>query len=167
MINDTSFSNFISPMDFSIEAGSWALADGSGYIYRARTAADATFSAYIPIRVWGNAAYRKGSLLNSIDVWYRIVTADCDDFATVELFKEIMYIQDASPSGALVTTTCDALHDTAAKRKAIGIHKMTISLAIPTWIDKEDFYYLKLYVDCAATTSFRFYGARANFTLRA
>ena len=166
-VHDTHMSEFIPPSDFQMSAGTWAMAVASNVVSRDRSAADAAFTALIPIRVPSNASDKKGAMLKSIDVWYAIGTAAADDFATVELEKMIMGVDDVAPTGAAVTCTIDAGHDSAAERLAVDTdHCMTVTLATPAWVDDGDVYWLQLVVDCAATTVFKFFGARANYTLR-
>jgi hypothetical protein len=165
-VHDTQMSHFIPPNMFATPVGTWTLAEASNLITLAKTAGDEAFTTLIPIRIEGNAAALKGLLLKSIDVWYKISTAAADDFATVELEK-VTFTDAAAPTGAAVTVTLDTLHDTAGKRKANNlVGKMTITLTTPEWVDQNVAFYLKLVVDCAATTVFTFYGARANYTLR-
>ncbi len=165
--HDTHFSQFISPAQFSHSAGTWTVSLASNVVKSARTAADASFTTLIPIPLPSNASALKGSRLKSIDVYYTIGTAACDDFATVELEKVTLPAATASaPTGAAVTTTLDADHDTAAERLAVASHKMTVTLSTPVWIDDDEAFYLELVVDAAATTVFTFWGARANFDVR-
>ena len=166
-VHDTHMSEFIPPSDFQMSAGTWAMAVASNVVSRDRSAADAAFTALIPIRVPSNASDKKGAMLKSIDVWYAIGTAAADDFATVELEKMIMGVDDVAPTGAAIDITLDTGHDSAAERLAVDTdHCMTVTLATPAWVDDGDVYWLQLVVDCAATTVFKFFGARANYTLR-
>jgi len=166
-VNDTHMARFIPPSDFEFSAGTWAPAIASNVVSMDRSAADASFTALIPIRLDGNSSGLKGCRLASIDVWYSIGTAAADDFATVELEKMVLSADDTAPSGSAVATTCDGGHDTAAERLAVdGDHCLTVTLTTPAWVDDGDCYWLQLVVDCAATTVFKFFGARANFTLR-
>lgn len=166
-VNDTHMSQFIPPSEFQMSAGTWAMAVASNVVSRDRTAADAAFTALIPIPVPSNAIAYKGAKLKSIDVWYSIGTAAADDFATVELEKMVLGADDVAPSGAAVATTPDTGHDTAAERLAVDSdHCMTVTLDDPAWLDDGDAYWLQLVVDCAATTVFKFFGARANYELR-
>lgn len=166
-VHDTHMARFIPPTDFNFSAGTWAAAISSNVVSMDRSAADAAFTALIPIQVDSNSVALKGSKLASIDVWYSIGTADADDFATVELEKVVLSADDTAPAGSAVDTTCDGGHDSAAERKAQDSdHCMTVSLDTPAWVDDGDFYWLQLVVDCAAGTVFKFFGARANFTLR-
>jgi len=74
---------------------------------------------------------------------------------------------DTVVAGAAVDTTPDAGHDTAAERLAVDTdHCMTVTIDDPAFIDDAEAFWLKLVVDCAATTVFTFYGARANYDLR-
>ena len=71
-----------------------------------------------------------------------------------------------SKTGAAATTTCDSAHNTAALRKALGDHTMTVTLTTPVWIGANDAYALYLLIDCAAGTVLTFKGARCNYTER-
>lgn len=166
-VHDTHMSQFISPAEFEMSAGTWTVAESSNIVSRARSAADAAFTALIPILPPSNASANKGAKLKSIDVFYAIGTGAADDFATVELEKMVLSPDDTVVSGAAVDVTLDAGHDSAAERLAVDTdHCMTITLDNPAWIDDGDCYWLKLVVDCAANTVFTFYGARANYDLR-
>lgn len=167
MIHNTHMSQFIPPSAISKSAGTWTPSVASNVPLEARGAADAAFTLLIPIRLEQNANYRNGAKLKSIDVYYQIGTAAADDFATVELEKVAWPAATGSaPTGAAVTMTCDAGHDTAAERLAVAAHKMTVTLTTPEWMDDDYAYTLQLVVDAAATTVFTLYGARANFELR-
>jgi len=165
-IHDVNMTQWINPGDFEITVGTWVLSESANLVKRAKDAADEVFTALIPITMPSNAIAKKGAKLESIDIWYKIATTLCDDFATVELEKVTLPATGVAAAGAAVTTTEDADHDIAAERKAIGDHTMTVNLSTPAWLDDGDAYWLKLVVDCAVGTVFTFFGARANFTLR-
>jgi len=86
-VNDTHMSQFISPAEFEMSAGTWTVAEASNVISRARTAGDASFTALIPVPLPSNDSVQKGAKLKSIDVFYAIGTAAADDFATLSLKK--------------------------------------------------------------------------------
>ncbi len=166
-VNDTQMRQFIPPFMCGKTAGTWTPTIASNVVSDNRTAADASFTLLIPIFLPSNAADLKGAYLTAIDVWYTIATAAADDFATVELEKMTLPASGSAVTGEALTVTIDTAHDTAAERKAAGdAHKMTVTLSTPEWIDEDEVLYLQLVVDAAATTAFKFYGARANFTLR-
>jgi len=166
-VHDTHMSKFVHPGEFLFSAGTWTPADSNNVVSISRGAADAAFTAYIPVPLPSNDSALKGSKLKSIDVYYAIGTAAADDFATVELEKMTLGADDTAITGAAVTTTCDAGHDTAAERKSVDTdHVMTVTLTTPEWMDDAAAYVLKLVVDCAATTVFTFFGARANYDFR-
>jgi hypothetical protein len=165
-VQDTAMSKFISPDKFKIAVGTWTFSEASNVCKNVKTAGDEAFTALIPIEIESNSVALKGAYLKSIDVWYKISTAAADAFETVELEK-VTFTDGAAPTGAALATTPDALHDSSAKRLANNIDDiMTITLDTPEWVDHNVAYYLKLVVDCAATTVFTFFGARANYTLR-
>jgi len=165
-MNNISFSQFIPPSQVSKSAGTWTPTLASNVLYERRTAADASFSLYIPIRIMGNSVALQGCKLSSVEVIFNITTAAADDFATVELEKCSMSAAGVV-TGAAVTITQDTGNDTAAERKATGTHRMTVTLTTPEWVDNDVYYVLVLTVDAAAGTVFDLYGAIANFTLRA
>ena len=166
-VHDTSLYAWIGPNLFGMSAGTWTLTQASNVTSVNRTAADASFNTSVPILLPSSATASHGAYLESIDVFYSIATAACDDFATVELEKATLPAATGSaPTAAAVTTTQDTGHDTAAERKAVAEHKMTVTLSTPAWIDDGEAYNLWMVVDAAATTVFKWYGARAHFTLR-
>ena len=166
-VQDTHMSKFISALLFQFSAGTWTPTIGSNVVSMVRTQADASFTALIPLQVESNASALKGVKIKSVDVFYAIATAAADDFATVELEKMTLGADDTAITGAAVTGTCDAGHDSAAERKAVDTdHVLTFTITTPAWSDDGDAYVLELIVDCAATTVFTFFGARVNYDLR-
>ena len=167
---DTQFSQFIPPGAIQKTLGTWTPTIASNLPCDVRTAAAAATTLLIPILAPSNAVALKGARLKSIDVFYKIATAALTDFATVELEKVTLPVPAAATgtafTGAAVTTTQDAFHNTAALRKAIGDHTMTITITTPAWIDDNDAYVLQCVLDCAATSVVTIYGARANYDLR-
>lgn len=164
--HDTNMSQWIFANEAKITAGTWTPTLASNVLSEVRTANDSAFTAYVPIKIPSNSKALKGAMLKTIDVYYKIGTAAADDFATVELERMTAPINTVIPTGAAVTITVDALHDTAAERYAVAEHKMTITITTPTWTDDDQYYVLTLIVDNAATTVFTLYGVRANYTLR-
>ena len=166
-VHDTNMRMFINPATFEHSAGTWTISEAANIMKSARTAADAAFTTLIPIPIPSNHSALKGCKLKSIDVFYAIGTAACDDFATVELEKMTLGVDDTAVTGAAVTTTCDAGHDLAAERLAVDTdHVMTVTITAPAWIDDGEAYFLKMVIDAAATSVVTFFGARANYTLR-
>ena len=81
-----------------------------------------------PLNLPGSEVGLQGAMISSIDVWYRIGTAAATDFATVEVDKIAL---EAANSGALRNQSCDhagCQSDTAAKRKAVEDHQMTVTI---------------------------------------
>ena len=165
-VHDTHMSMFIPPAAIGKTAGTWTPAIASNVASEARGAADASFTLNIPVLVPSNSEALKGAKLKSIDVYYKIGTAAADDFATVELSKMTLPVTGEAVSGEAIETTEDADHDTAAERKTVDDHTMTVTLTTPVWVDDNDAYVLTLVVDAAATTVFTLFGAKANFELR-
>lgn len=166
-VHDTHMSRFISPAGFMFSAGVWTPGEAANVVSITRAAADAAFVALVPLPLLSNEAALKGSRLKSVDVYYAIGVAAADDFATVELEKMYLGMDDTAISGTAIPISLDAGHDTAAERKAVDTdHVMTVTLNEPAWMDDAAAYALKMAVDCAATTVFTFFGARVNFDFR-
>lgn len=165
MIDNKHMSEFIPPSKIGKTAGTWTPAVAANVASEARTAAAAAFTLLIPIKLPQNANYRNGARLKSIDVFYKIGTADGTGF-TLALNKITLPADGSAPTGVAVTTTEDSNHDTEAKRYVQEDHTMTVTITTPEWMDDSYAYVLSLVVTAAAGTVFTLYGARANFDLR-
>lgn len=165
-VNTTDNSKFIPPTLIAKTAGTWTPAIASDVVSEARTAAAATFDLLIPLNLPGSEVGLQGAMISSIDVWYRIGTAAATDFATVEVDKIALGAQTVAPSGTNPAITLDANHNTAAKRKAVEDHQMTVTITDPVFVEKDTAWYLHLGVSAAAGTVFTLYGAQVNYTLR-
>lgn len=165
-VHDTHMSQFIPPGSILKTAGTWTAGVSSNVVSEVRSVADAGFTLLVPALLPGNASAFKGARLKAVQVFYKIATAAADDFASVELGKVNLPADGSAPTGAAVSITLDAGHDTAAERKAVGDHTLTASLVTPAWLAEGDACWLALVVDAAATTAFTLYGARAEYELR-
>jgi hypothetical protein len=163
---DTHMTQFIPPMAVGLSAGTWTLSIAANVVKAARTANASAFTALVPVRIPANASPLKGCRVQSVDVYYKILTADATGFA-VTLEKMTLPLNTAAPSGASVSgITFDTNHNTESKRGAQAEHKMTVTVDSPAWLDDDDACYLALVVTCAASTVFTLYGARINYDLR-
>lgn len=165
-VNVTDITKFIPPSKILKTAGTWTPAINSNVISEARSAADASTTLLIPIALDGSNVALQGAKLQSVDVWYKIGTAAADDFATVAASKVTLAADTVAVSGAALTVTIDAAHDTAAERKTVADHKMTITFSSPAFLEDNEAIWISLVIDCAATTVLTIYGAQANFDLR-
>jgi hypothetical protein len=112
-----------------------------------------------------------GSLLKSIELMYEVANGDCDDVATVEIYKDTLSPTAASGSGtintaAAVSSTIDAGHNTDAERLAQDEHRMIVTLDTPVWIDNDATFHLEVIVKADDDTEVNIYGAIINYTLR-
>ncbi len=165
-VTDLHASQFIAPNQFAFTLGTWTPTIASNVVSMVRAAAAAACTVLIPILIPGNASGFKGSRLKSIDVWYTIGTADLTDFATVELEKLTLPANAVAPTGAAVTTTCDAAHNTAALRKAQQNAMMTVTITTPEWVLDAAAYVLSLVLNCATTSVVTLYGALVHYDIR-
>jgi len=172
-VHDTAMAKFIPPTIFGHSAGTWTLAVATNVWSLNRTAADASFTVFMPIPILSNSVAFKGSKITSVEFMYSIATAAADDFpaATASLYVDSLSAIAASGSGtintaAAVATTLDTGHDTDAELKAVDEHRIKLTVTTPLWIDNDQAYHAEFVVDAAATTVFKIFGGIANFTLR-
>jgi hypothetical protein len=164
---DTHFAQFISPFAYGKSAGTWTPTIASNVCKDVRTAGDASFTMLIPITIPSNESTLKGARLKSVEIFYAIGTAAADDFATVGMDLVTLGVDDTAATGAAITHTIDAGHDTAAERLAVDTdHVMTLTITTPFWLDDNQVVWVSCIVDCAATTVFTNFGAVAHFDLR-
>lgn len=165
-VNVTDICRFIPPAMIQKTAGTWTPALASDVVADVRTAADASFTLLVPLSLPGSACGLQGAKIRSVDVWYKIATAAADDFATVEIVKMTLGAQGTVVSGTKIETTLDSGHDSAAERKAVETHKMSVSLDSEVFLEVDAALNLVMTVDAAAGTVFSLYGAQVNYTLR-
>ena len=172
-VHDTAMSQFIPPTAFGYSAGTWTLVAASNVWSLDRTAADASFTIYMPIPIPSNSVALKGSKLLSVELMYSLSGAAADDFAvaTALIYKDTLSASAASGSGtintaAALTSTKDTGHDTDAECLAQDEHRMILSVTTPEWADNDVAYHAEYIVDGGAATVLKIFGGIANFTLR-
>ena len=165
-------SQFVPPEDIGVSAGTWTFVRNSNVWTNLRTAADASFTIYIPVPIPSSSEALKGGYLKSIEFMYEVATVQADDFPTVSLCKDTFAASAASGAGTINTAavdaakTIDAGHNSPDERRAIDEHRMMVTLDTPAWIDTNESYHLELTVDAHAGTNFYIFGAIINYTLR-
>jgi hypothetical protein len=164
-VHDTQMAAWMGPEENQALSGTWALGVNSHLWSFNRSAADATFTLKIPIKLPSNAAAQKGAYLKSIDIYWEATTAAMDDVSAA-LYRCNLQANGTTPTITAITTTYDAAHDTAAERLTLAAHKMTLTLAAPQWVDDDQYFFVEIAGDAAASSVFKYYGARANYTLR-
>lgn len=164
-VHDTSMSQFVHPSQIDKSAGTWTPTLSTNDVFHRRTAADANFNLFVPVRLPSNSAALKGAYLKSIELIFNITTGALDDFATVAL-KKLTFNSSGASTASDVTVTIDTANDTANERKATGTHRMTVTLSTPVWVDNDDAYVLYCVCDAAANSVFDLYGAIVNYTVR-
>lgn len=94
----------------------------------------------------------RGFKLKSINVMYSVDTADLDD---CKVYVDKVTYAAAGATTSAVTTTYDTAHDTAAERKAIGNHSMTITVSSPATANTvNQFYRVEIEADANNTSVF-------------
>ena len=170
-VHDTAMSQFVPPNKIGYTAGTWVLAVTSNVWSLVRTAANATFTLFVPVPIPSNSVALKGAYLVSIELMYSVATEVMDAVDSVKVLKDALKAAAASGSGSIntaaeVTSTIDAGHDTDADRLAIDEHRMVVTLSTPEWIDNDAAFHLEVDFDGGASGVVKVFGAIINYTLR-
>ena len=165
-IHDVSMSQFVEAYSFFFNAGTWTMTTAAQVLTMDRTAGDGAFWVGIPVPIPSNAVENRGSYLKSIEVMYSITVAACDAFGAIVVYKDTLAATGTLNTAAEIVSTMDTAHDAAAERLAVDEHRMVATLTTPEWIDTDAKFSAQIYVDCAAATVVKFFGALVNYTLR-
>ena len=157
---------FVQPGMCAMSAGTWTNAEASNVWSMNRTAAAAAFKIQIPATILHQVtATQKGSYLTSVDLFWEVETA-----ALTTLTGYIYKMTNPANGGAWIAASqafgYDTSHLTNANRVTVALHKMTMTLTTPFWIQKDYHAYALLDVDAPAASVFKLYGAQWNYTLR-
>jgi len=161
--HNTAMSQFIPPNACSFSAGTWTPTITSDVPSLVRTAADTDHTIIIPLNVPSNSAYREGSCIATVDVFYKVATADLT--AVTPKVEHVTLTADvAAVTGAEETAvTYSAI---ASARITQASHTLTMTFTTPPWLSNADAYYLDILLDTGASAVFTFLGARINYTDR-
>lgn len=164
-VHDTHMQQYIPPTAFHEITGTWSKAAGNvtHTIVTQKVAGAETATVTIPLLVPGNSSDGKGSMINSVEVDYEILTA-----AATSITGTVWKIARGADGAVAVATQITATQNLAAATDAADIdqHNLLITVTTPEYIDDDDYWFLELACVCAATTVLEFLGAQVNFTLR-
>jgi hypothetical protein len=164
-VHDTNMSQYITPSMFHYVTGTWADAAGNvtGTIVKQKTAGAETSVVTIPIMIPSNSSALKGSMLESVEIDYEILTA-----AATSITAAVNKITSGADGAVAVKAAVTATQDLTAATDAADVdqHKLTVTITTPAYIDNGDYYFVELTCICAGTTVLEFLGAIANYTLR-
>ena len=167
-VSDRNMSQWLPPTMAHCVTGTWADAAGqvAGTIAKTKAAADVTGVLTIPIVIPSNSDQYKGCYLKTIDIYFEIVTAAATAMAA--LVHKVTLPADGAAIGTVeeLAFSYDTGHDAAAERIDVDQHKMTLTLTTAEWLDNDEVIQVQLTIDAAATGTFEYLGARANFELR-
>jgi hypothetical protein len=166
-VNLQDICQFISPAEMLKSAGTWTPTLSLHLPYEAKTAGADSFYLMIPIKLPASHVGTQCTKLKSVDIWYKIATAAFADIAAVEVKKQTLAANAVAVSAAAYTAIAlDADHDTAAERKTVASHKMTVTFTDEPYLEDDEVYWIIITCEAAATSVFSLYGAQANFELR-
>jgi hypothetical protein len=168
-IHDTGLCVFLPPSLTQVAdaVSAWSDQQSSSVWWRQRAAGAGAFTLKASILLpHKHTTLYKGSYLQSIDVWYRVLTA------ALTALDAYIWMQALPVNGAAFGAPTeknfayDSGHDTNLERSSAAVHKMTLSLNPAFWVEYDYFVNLEITATAPATTVFAYYGARANYTLR-
>ena len=164
-VHDTAMSQYIPPNVMHCVTGTWTDIAGqvAGTIVRHKAAAAETSIVNIPILLPSNSVALKGSYLKSVEIDYEVLVAACTS-VTAALAKVVRGADTAVAVVSAPACTQDLVAATTAA--TVDQHKLIVTITTPEWIDNDAYYFLKLTVVSALTTTFDLLAAVANFTLR-
>ena len=166
-VNLKDICQYIPPSQFSKTAGTYTPTLSGNLISEVRSAAAEGFYIFIPIQLPASDVAKQCAKLKSVDIWYKIGTAAMADMAAVEVKKTTLSANATAVAGAAFTAfTVDADHDTAAERKAVGDHKMTLTFTNSPYLEDDETLVIVLTCEGAATSVFTLFGAQVNYELR-
>lgn len=163
--HDTAMAAFVSPAEVTPTVGTWTMTAASHLWTLNKTNGADTSVLKIPLKLPSNSVALKGAYLKSVDIWWVNATADLTDMSA-EIYLATLPAQAGTLTAASQTLTYDASHLTAAARKTQAVHKMTLTITTPVWLDDDNEAYVELTCNAASTSAVKLYGARANYTLR-
>ena len=146
--------------------GTWLAAVSSNVISQNRAASASAFSLVIPLQIPGARSALQGSKIISVEVYYKIATAEATAFTAPEVAKITLPATGSAPSGIALACTMDALHGTQDRRIEIDDHSMLATLNTPVFLDADYAYYLTFSITPASATLFTLFGAKINYELR-
>lgn len=165
-VHDTHMQQFIPPTAFSLVTGTWVHAAGNvAHTVVMQKAANAeTVTVSILMNPPGNSVDLKGSMINSVEIDYEILTS-----AATSITATVWKIARGADGAVAVATQVTATQDLTAATDAADVdqHALTVTITTPEYIDDDDYWVCELACVCAAGTVLEFLGAQVNFTFRA
>jgi hypothetical protein len=166
-VNLQDICQFISPAEILKSAGTWTPTLALHLPYEAKTAAADSFYLMIPVKLPASNVGTQCAKLKSVDIWYKIATAAFTDIPQVAVKKQTLSANAVAVSAVDYTAfSLDAAHDTAAERKTLASHKMTVTFTDEPYLEDDEVYWIIITCEAAATSAFSLFGAQANFELR-
>src|SRR5450759_2768413 len=166
-VSEESASKIIPFSDFHFLTGTWTPTVASNVWANYHTAAADTLTVHIPIAPQVQdlkALNQVGCQINSIDIWYSVVTAALTSLAAAIYRVQMPLDTVVFPAVKTPTFTYDPNHAVAGNRAAVSYHKMTLTLTTPIFLGNADVLDVELAISTAASSSLRVYDAQVNYT---
>ena len=156
-------------------SGNWWSDVGEDGIFAAHRPADGSqdgqaFSLAIPITIPANQAFRLGSRILKVEVFYIVDAHGLANHDLYFFFNDLDYFANgfwpADETEVNVAYDVDTDHDTSQKRSAAGIHKMTLGINQESWMKPGMALYVLMGMTSDPATLFSLVGARITYTDR-
>ena len=165
MAQDDNMASFVPLANIYPTAGTWTQGVSSNLHTLNHTAAANSPVLRAPIQIPGNLTLYAGAVLKSVDVFWSTATLDITDIS-VAIFLNNLPLSGGAQSVTSVAFDYDADHNTTAKRKVIGVHKMSLVLQNGQRMVGDQEVFAEITVACTATAVFKLMGIKANWGLR-
>ena len=166
-VHDTAMAQYIPPTLFHFVSATAVFTHAAGAVTDTiainRAVATEATTINVPIVIPSNSVASKGAKLTSIEIDYEIFTA-----AATAMTALIYKVTRGADLAVAVVSSAIPFTQTPVTTVADDVdqHKLILTITTPTWLDNDEYYLVELTLDAAATTTAKFYGAVANFTLR-
>ncbi len=166
-VNISQLSQFIPPSDFvKIGTGTWTAKLSDYVLCLERAAGAADIQIYVPISLMSSPIKTQGAKILSLDLWFKIATADCD-MLTPACFKTTLSANGVAVSSEIFTgVTTDAAHAAPLTAGEQGNHKLTLTFNNPPFFLEDTIYSFGFAISGTNLSVITLYGAQVSYKLR-
>ncbi len=108
----------------------------------------------------------EGTRLLAVEIWYQISSAAAVAFSAA-LYRLSLPGQGGSLTGAqAISAAYDAAHDTAAKRAALGLHRLMLTPGEMKFGPADEVCFLELTVQTGSSSQVQILGVQMHYALR-
>ena len=121
---------------------------------------------FIPINLLCSPNMNQGAKIKKIDIYYKIAIATLTGMSEPKINKNKLPEHGLDITNENLNVTFDENNNDASKRRAIGSHKLTMTLDTPYYVKDDEKIEINFNFTGGATTETFIYGAQVEFELR-